>query len=97
MTKIKFNNAEFTLESYNKTTYYSGETIDSNANCVVFADNITSLNNIALSAITVIQIKVDDTVIYDLQDINAHIDSISEYLSDNKIYVNVNLKFDIVA
>lgn len=95
MNKIQFNNSQFTLESYNKSTNFSGENITSTAYCTVVGNDITALITIAQEEITSLQIIHDDEVIYSLQDISAHIDSINEYLTDNRVVVNVNMTFSI--
>ena len=94
MNTIKFNNTEFQVESYSKSTYLSDGHVASNANCSVIVDDITVLNALMQDTITSIQIKYNDDVIYNLQNINAHIDNISEYLNTNRMNVNVNLIFD---
>lgn len=43
--------------------------------------------------ITEIQIKHDDTVIYEVSELTAHIDNINEYLSGDRMTVNVSIKF----
>ena len=96
MNTIKLNNVEFAVESYNKNTTFSGETVSSNG-YISFApiDNIDALNTLSQSAITSIQILHDEKVIYDLQNINAHVDSMNEYLSGDRMTIGVNLTFNI--
>ena len=94
MNTIKFNDAEFRIENYSKNTYLSDGHVTSNANCSVIADDIAVLNALMQDTITSIQIKYNDDVIYTLQNISAHIDSISEYLNMDRMNVNVNLTFD---
>lgn len=95
MSKIIFNNVEFDVESYNKSTYFGGSMMNSNANCSLPNADISALNELAETIITSIQIKREDnTVIYDLQDIHARIDNTSEYLNGDRMNINVNLVFD---
>lgn len=96
MNKIKLNNLELEVESYNKNTYFSGDSMNSNASMSVRIDedDITDLNALAASPITTIQIHADERLIYDLQNINAKIDSINEYLNGDRMNVSVNLTFN---
>ena len=94
MNTIKFNNTELQVESYNRNTYFSGDTINSNASCVIKTDDATALNALAQTTITALQIYHNDTLIYDLQDIEAHIDNINEYLNNDTMTISVNLTFD---
>lgn len=97
MNKIKLNNAEFEIENYNKSTYFGGDTITSNANFQLTTNDITLLNALVSETITSIQIIHDDTVIYNLTDINAHIDNINEYLNFDRMNINVSMRFDPVV
>lgn len=97
MNKIKLNNLELEVESYNKNTYFSGSTITSNASMSVRTNNMTVLNELAEDDITSIQIRANEELIYDLQDINAHIDNISEYLNGDRMNVTLNLSFRSVT
>jgi len=93
MTKIKFNNTEFEVESYNKNTYFGGETITSNANCNIKVSDMSTLNALAETTITSIQIYYENNLIYNLQDVSAKIDNIGEYLNTDRMNVSVNLTF----
>ena len=93
MNKIKLNNVEVELESYNKTTYFSEHAMNSNANCVVITNDVTALHTLAETVITSIQIKSDETIIYDLQNINGKIDNINEYLNGNRMSINIFITF----
>ena len=95
MNKIKFNNYEFEIESYSKNTYFSNDTISSNANCSIITNDIDSLMTLAQNTITSLQIYHDDSLIYNLQNIEAHIDNISETLNDDKINIYINLIFKV--
>lgn len=66
MNTIKFNNTEFELESYNRNTYFGGESITSNASCGIITTNIANINSLAESTITSLQIYHNEQLIYDL-------------------------------
>ena len=92
MNKIKFNDVEFEVESYSKNTYFHEE-LSSNGSCSIITDNMDALNALAEVPITSLQILHDGEVIYNLHDINAKIDTINEYLSGDRMSINVNLIF----
>ena len=52
MNKIKFNNAEYEINSYNKNTYFGGESMNSTANCTLVTTDVTGLNALAAETIT---------------------------------------------
>ena len=93
MNTIKLNEVEMQVDGYNKNTYLSGDTITSNASCSVRTNNITALNELMTTPIESIQIYHDNTLIYDLDDINARVDNINEYLNEDHMNINVNLTF----
>jgi len=93
MDTIKLNNTEMSITAYNRNTYFSEGGITSTANCSVLVDDLDNLNAIAQDTITSIQIYHDNTLIYDLQDIEAYIESINEYLNGDRMDVGVNLVF----
>ena len=97
MNVIKFNNTSFEVESYNKNTYFNGETVNSNANCTIKANDMTVVNALAEETITSIEIRHDGEVIYTLSNINAKIESINEYLSGDRMNVSINLTFNMGA
>lgn len=94
MNIIKFNDVEFEVISYNKNTFFSDDTISSSASCQIIIANMDTLNNLANTAITSLQILHDGNVIYNLSDINAHIENISEYLNVDRMDINVSLRFE---
>ena len=95
MNTIKLNNLELRVESYNKSTYFNGQDIVSNANCNVITSDIATLLALMEEEITSIQIFSDETLIYNLQNITARIESINEYLDGNRISVNINFNFNV--
>ena len=94
MNIIKFNDVEFEVISYNKNTFFSGNTVTSNANCQIISSDVNTLNDLADETITSLQILHDGNIIYNLSDISAHIENISEYLNVDRMDVNVSLRFD---
>lgn len=95
MSTIKFNKeVEMEVESYNRnTTFNIDGSITSNASCNVHVDNISTLNDLALQPITAIQIYTDGNLIYDLDNINARVESIGEYLNMGIMGTNMNIVF----
>lgn len=92
MNTIKFNDAEFEVESYSKSTYFNNE-LSSSASCSIITNDLDALNALAMAPITSLQILHEGEVIYNLHDINAKIDNINEYLNGNRMNINVNLNF----
>lgn len=97
MNKIIFNEAEFQVESYNKTTSFSEGQLNSNAYCSIITDDIDALNALIGQSINTIQIYHDETLIYDLHNALGRIDNVNEYLSGDRMSINVNLSFGFVA
>ena len=95
MNKIKFDQLEMEVESYNKSTYFNNGTITSNGSCTINTSNMTALTELAKNTINTIQIYGnDDALIYDLQNANANIENISEYLNGDRMNININLIFN---
>lgn len=94
MNIIKFNNVEFEVIGYNKSTYFSENAITSTANCQIIVIDMSILNDLTDETITSIQILHDGNIIYNLSDISAHIDNISEYLNVDKMDISVVLRFN---
>lgn len=94
MNIIKFNDVEFEVISYNKNTFFSDDTISSSASCQIIVADMDTLNNLVNTAITSLQILHDGNIIYNLSDINAHIENISEYLNVDRMDINVSLRFE---
>lgn len=92
MNRIKLNNNEFELESYTKNTHFS-DVITSSGMCTLIMPDIDLLQNMAKNPLTSIEISANGTTIYALHDINATIDSTSEFLNNDRINVNVNFTF----
>ena len=97
MNKIKLNNTEFEVESYNRTAYFNGETINCTGGCALITSNIDGLYELAEVPITSIQIYVNNESIYNLQNINARIENISEYFNGERFGVSVSLIFDTTS
>ena len=94
MNQIKLNTLVLEVIDYNKSTYLDGDLISSNASCSVSTNDITALTALIDDQITSIRILHDNTVIYDLQNINAKITNINEYLSGDHMNITLSLIFD---
>ena len=96
MNKIKFNETyEFEIDSYSKNVNFDGQNITKNAYCNMIHTDASEVEELGDLTITEIQIDHDGTLIYDLSDITAHVDNLSEYLNNDHMNVSVNLTFDI--
>ena len=93
MNTIKLNNAEYTVESYSKSTYFTGDNMSTSASCTIILTTPESLATIADDDINTIQIYHDETMIYNLQNANAHVSDYSEYLSEDRMRANINFRF----
>ena len=93
MNKIKFNNTEFESESYNRTTYFGGETVTSNASCSLLNADMDDIEELVGADITSIQIRHDGNLIYDLQNISAKLDNSNEYFSGDRMNIGLNFTF----
>ena len=97
MNIIKLNNVELEVESYNKSTYFSGTTVTSNGNCAVKTSNATAINQLAADTINTIQIYHNNELVYDLQNANAKIDTINEYFTGERMNIGINFSFPQVT
>ena len=95
MNTIKFNNHTYEVLSFNKNTYFGGESISSSSNCQIKTADITSLHALATEKIETLQIYHDNTLIYDLQNLNGNLTSIDEYLSEDRVNISLNFNFII--
>ena len=94
MNTIKINTLEFAIDTYGKNTYLSEGTIVSNASCSTTVADIDALNELMEDTITQIQIYHDNELIYNLQNLNAQITSINEYLNDDHMRYDINFTFN---
>ena len=94
MNIIKLNDLEMQVEGYNKNTYLNENKIISNATCTINTNNINALHELMSDSIQTIQIYHDDTLIYNLENLNAHITNINEYLNIDHIGVSLGISFD---
>lgn len=94
MNKIKLNNTEFEITSYSKNLSISEGNINESGYCELFSPDAEDLNALINVPITTIQIYYNSLLIYELNNISAHIVSINEYLSMDHMNVNMNLIFD---
>ena len=93
MNTIVLNDVTLEVTAYNKNTFLENGDISSSATCSVITSDITTLNELSERLITSIKIYNDETLIYDLHNIEARISNISEYLNSNHININLTLLF----
>ena len=97
MAKIILNNEEFDFSGYNRSIYFSDENMTSNGYISnLRGTNVTNrLSDLAQETITSITIKKDNDVIYELDDIDAKINTMDEsYNGDDAVITNVNIQFN---
>ena len=95
MNTIVFNNdATFELEAFNKNTTISGSTLTSTGNATIYTSNIDDIMALALETITSIQILFDEDVIYNSTNLTCKLNSISEYLSGNRVNIQLSFNFE---
>ena len=95
MTQMIINNGQpFTISGYNRhTQIYEGHIISSGTFNIPSISSYSSITAMALTTITDLKIKIDDNVIYHLENLNAHISNISENLYDEEVSISVNIVF----
>lgn len=93
MTKIKLNNTEYQIDSYNRTTNIMDGNINSTAYVNLVNGDATALNALLGTTITSIEITVDSDKIYELTSINATVESVNEYLAGDRMSYNLNITF----
>lgn len=97
MTKIVFNNNEneaVEISGFNRNTSFSEDNTISNA-YVNAIGGVAILQKYGIETITSIKIYNDEEVIYELDNLNAKISNIDEYLNNEQITVNANILFNI--
>lgn len=96
MNTIKFNDNNNTFEvlSYNKNTYFSDGVITSSGTCNLKVTNADVLNALYDITINDIEILHNNVSIYHLENISCRVVSISEFLNDDHMDINVSLVFD---
>lgn len=96
MATIILNETSFALNTFNRNTNFSNDSINSYAYFSINYDNSAeALYELGESTITSIVIKNSmNETIYELNNINAKINSIDENLNGEEIYVNVNIQFN---
>lgn len=95
MDKIKLNNTEIELLAFHRNTTFTGSTIVSEAGCSIVSNDRDALNALGFEKITTLQIYHDDQLIYDLQDIDATMDTINEYLDGDHVNLGLSIHFNI--
>lgn len=96
MVTIKLNNGdEMGLVGFNRSIIFHGAEVNDNASLEVAADTDKStIMALGSAAITSLQILSNNQSIYELTNINARIDNISDTLDGEKISTRINLVFD---
>lgn len=94
MNTIKLND-EFTfqVESFSKSTYFGEDSVTSTGNITMIniaRDNLDALNG----EVTSIVIYHDGEEIYNSTNLHGHINTINEYLSNNQIYIGMDMRFE---
>lgn len=95
MNTIKFNNEEFEVNSFNKSTYFNGQ-LTSAATCSLENTSLEILEPLLTTHITSLQIYHNDTLIYNLSNIDAKVDTINEILEDDRMGISLNITFNQV-
>lgn len=94
MNTIVFNNeASFGIESFNKTTNFEGNAMTSTGYASLITSDLDDLTAVAQDTITSIKILHDDEVIYNSTGLTAKITTINEYLSSDRMNININFNF----
>lgn len=94
MNTIVFNNeATFGVESFNKNTSFEGSSMTSTGYASLNTSELDDLTEVAQGTITSIKILHDEEVIYNSTNLSAKITSINEYLSGDRMNVNININF----
>jgi len=96
MFKATLNNTEVVITAFTRNTYFTEELINSTGYIAVNDADITipELYELAQEPITSFIIKKDGTTIYDTGTIDAQITSIDENLIEDRVAVNINLRFN---
>ena len=96
MNKIVLNNVEIPIDSFSRNTSLSDGVVYSNAMVSINNDMDYSdeLQDLIKAPITSLKLKVDDEIVYNLENINAQITSINENLYANGMNINLNIIFN---
>lgn len=98
MITIQFNGEStkrMGLVNFNRNTSFENSEVNSIAYLHLTSEAQTAnwLQNYGVSGITHLQINNDDTPIYVLSNLNAHIVSMNEQLNSGVVTVSVNIQF----
>ena len=94
MNTIKLNNDTYEVLNFSKNTQFNADGIFSNASCSIKTSDISTLYTYADTGVQTIQIYHDSNLIYNLENVNGHLQSIDEYLMDDHMNINVNIILD---
>lgn len=98
MVTIKLNNdneLEYTIINYNRNITLENGALQSTGYVHIINKNLDDLTLLLDTTITSIQLKIDNEVALNLQNISAKVNSINESLSGDRIIINVNMEFNI--
>ena len=93
MIKLKLNEEEFEITSFNKMTFFTDEGIRKTGSCDIQVDNVATIEEMSEDEITTFEIYNNDDLIYEIEDAHIKFDYLSEVLMDGAIVVTLNLKF----
>lgn len=86
--------ALYGIDNFSKNTTFDGGTISSTGYMSLrLVQDSPDIIALAVDPITSIKILHDETVIYNSQNLTAHITNINEYLNGDRIDITVNLVF----
>lgn len=99
MTKLVLNGSAtniFIINTYSRNTSFDGSTMNSYI-YIGMGNNVdvAKLNAIGMSGITAITLlNENDEPFYSLNNVIGHITSIDESLSENNIFINMNIRIE---
>ncbi len=93
MNTIIFNETECGVNTFNMTAYFSatGE-MNGTISCEISSTDAGALLVLGTEPITSVVIKHDDDVIYNLTEATAHLESINEFLDNDRIVINMSIR-----
>lgn len=94
MAKIRLNDSkEFDIETFSQTNYYHDGEITRSANFNITDQDISELEALASTSITLIEIIVKNNTIYTLDNVNGRLDNINEFLENDHMSKTVTIEF----
>lgn len=93
MNQIKFNDFQCEVISFNKYTNFDQNGMSGNCSCQIVTDNLSGLQELGQQGITSMQIFHDEALIYNLENIEAHLTYINESLNNDHIDITLSINF----